>query len=69
MSIGLTLKVAYKETCEICDKIAELTNAFFNKIITTFEIMGASRAASQLAQMGYYEEAKHLMLDVAKKKK
>jgi hypothetical protein len=30
--------------------------------------MGASRAASQLAQMGYYEEAKHLMLEVAKKK-
>ena len=69
MSIGLTLKVAYKETCEICDKIAHLTSVIFDKIITTFEIMGASRAASQLAQMGYYEEAKHLMLEVAKKKK
>ena len=69
MSIGLTLKVAYKETCEICDKIAHLTSVFFNKIITTFEIIGTSRAASQLAQMGYYEEAKHLMLEVANKKK
>jgi len=52
MSIGLTLRVAYKETCEICDKIAHLTSVIF-----------------QLAQMGYYEEAKHLMLEVAKKKK
>ena len=68
MSIGLTLRVAYRETCEICDKIAHLSSVVFQKVITTFEIMGASRAASQLAQMGYYEEAKHLMLEVAKKK-
>ena len=68
MSIGLTLRVAYKETCEICDKIAELTSVIFNKIITTFETLGTARAASQLAQMGYHEEAKHLMLEVAKKK-
>jgi len=68
MSIGLTLRVAYRETCEICDKIAHLSSVVFQKVITTFEIMGASRAASQLAQMGYYEEAKHLMLTVAKKK-
>ena len=68
MSIGLTLRVAYKETCEICDKIAHLTSVAFEKVITTFEVMGAARAASQLAQMGYYEEAKHLMLEVTKKK-
>ena len=68
MSIGLTLKVAYKETCEICDKIAHLTSVIFDKIITTFEIMGTARAASQLAQMGYHEEAKYLMLEAAKKK-
>ena len=68
MSIGLVLKHTYQETCEICEKIANLTSVVFNKIITTFEIMGAARAASQLAQMGYYKEAKHLMLEVAKKK-
>ena len=66
MSIGLTLRVAYRETCEICDKIAHLTSVIFHKIITTFEIMGASRAASQLAQMGYYEEAKAFMFKKAK---
>ena len=68
MSIGLTLRVAYKETCEICDKIAHLSSVIFDKIITTFEIMGASRAASQLAQMGYHEEAKYLMLEGTTKK-
>lgn len=68
MSIGLTLRVAYKETCEICDKIAELTAVIFNKIITTFETLGTARAASQLAQMGYHEEAKYLMIEAAKKK-
>ena len=68
MSIGLVLKHTYQETCEICDKIAHLSSVIFDKIITTFEIMGASRAASQLAQMGYHEEAKHLMIEVAKKK-
>ena len=68
MSIGLVLKHTYQETCEICDKIANFTSKVFDKIIVTFEVMGAARAASQLAQMGYYEEAKHLMLEVAKKK-
>lgn len=68
MSIGLTLRVAYKETCEICDKIAHLTSVIFDKIITTFETLGTARAASQLAQMGYHEEAKYLMMEAAKKK-
>lgn len=68
MSIGLVLRHTYQETCEICEKIAKLTSKVFEKVITTFEVMGAARAASQLAQMGYYEEAKHLMLEVAKKK-
>jgi len=67
MSIGLTLKVAYRETCEICDKIAHLTSVAFQKIIDTFEAIGTARAASQLAQMGYYEEAKYLMLESKKK--
>lgn len=68
MSIGLVLKHTYQETCEVCDKIAHFTSVVFAKLITTFEVMGTSRAASQLAQMGYHEEAKHLMLEVAKKK-
>lgn len=68
MSIGLVLKHTYEETCEVCDKIAQFVRVVFDKMITTFEVMGASRAASQLAQMGYYDEAKALMLEVAKKK-
>lgn len=69
MSIGLTLKVAYNETCEVCDKIAQFTKIVFHKIVHTFEIAGASRAASELARQGYMEEAKNLMLEVAKKRK
>ena len=68
MSIGLVLKHTYQETCEICEVISKFASKLFHKMITTFEVMGTSRAASQLAQMGYYEEAKHLMLEVTKKK-
>lgn len=69
MSIGLTLKVAYNETCEICDKIAHLTKVFFQKMVDLGESIGYACAASRLAQMGYHEEAKHCMLERAKKKK
>ena len=64
MSIGLTLKVAYNETCEVCDKIAQLTKVVFHKMIETFEILGRSRAAAELYRQGYIEEAKNLMLEV-----
>ena len=68
MSIGLVLNHTYKQTCEICDKISHFASVAFNKIITTFETLGTARAASQLAQMGYHEEAKYLMIEAAKKK-
>jgi len=35
---------------------------FFKKIATWFEVIGTARAASQLANMGYFAEAKRLML-------
>ena len=68
MSIGLTLRVAYNETCEVCDKIAQLTKSFLKGMINTFEIMGRSRAAAELHRQGYYEEAKALMLEVKEMK-
>lgn len=36
---------------------------------TTFEIIGYSRAASHLASLGYHEEAKNCMMEIAKLKK
>lgn len=69
MSIGLTLKVAYNETCEICDKIAHLTKTAFNKLIQIGESVGYARAASHLASMGYHEQAKACMMELGKLKK
>ena len=69
MSIGLTLRVAYKETCEICDTIAKFTKSAFQTILDITESMGYAIAASRLANMGYHEEAKHLILERAKLKK
>lgn len=69
MSIGLVMKVTYKETCHVCDKIAQFTSKVFHKLIDLGESVGYSVAASRLAQMGYHEEAKHCMMEVAKKKK
>ena len=39
-------------------------SAIFSKTITFFERIGRARAASELAQYGYQEEAKRLMIDV-----
>lgn len=64
MSIGLTLKVAYNETCGVCDKIAQFTKTFIRRTIETFEILGRSRAAAELHRQGYTEEAKNLMLEI-----
>ena len=48
--------------CAFCDIVAKA----FKKLINTFEHIGRARAATQLANMGYYKEAKRLMLDVDK---
>jgi hypothetical protein len=45
--------------CAFCEVVA---NAF-EKTVGITESVGRARAASALAQMGYYEEAKQLMLD------
>jgi hypothetical protein len=45
--------------CTFCDAVANT----FNNIIGITESIGKARAASALAQMGYYEEAKALMME------
>jgi hypothetical protein len=37
---------------------------FFKKLVIAFEIIGYSRAASELARLGYYEEAKTCMMQI-----
>ena len=41
---------------------------FFKKLVAFFESVGTARAASQLANMGMYKEAKALMTQNAKAK-
>jgi len=43
--------------CTFCEAIV----SFGNKLMSITESIGRARAASALAQMGYYEEAKYLM--------
>jgi hypothetical protein len=63
MSIGLVLRHTYEETCEICEKIAHFFKIVGKKWNTIFTRIGYARAAAQLANQGYYEEAKALMLE------
>ena len=37
---------------------------FFGAVGRTFEILGYSRAASELARLGYMEEAKNCMMQI-----
>jgi hypothetical protein len=44
--------------CAFCDAVVN----FGNKLMGITESIGRARAASALAQMGYHEQAKQLML-------
>lgn len=63
MSIGLVLNHTYKHTCETCDQIANYLKVLGNKLNKFFTRVGYARAASELARMGKYEEAKALMTE------
>jgi hypothetical protein len=45
--------------CTFCDAV---TNTL-NKMMNITESIGKARAANALAQMGYYEQAKQLMME------
>jgi len=45
--------------CTFCDAV---TNTL-NKMMNITESIGKARAANALAQMGYYEQAKNLMME------
>lgn len=55
-----TLTATY---CAFCDAVARA----FSRMVKTFERIGRARAAAQLASMGYYEEARALMLEEGSK--
>ena len=45
--------------CTFCDAVVNT----LNKMMSITESIGKARAASALAQMGYYKEAKNLMME------
>ena len=51
-------------TCKICTVIRNSFLAFIAFVVASGEIAGRSRAASELARLGYNEEAKALMLEI-----
>ena len=48
--------------CAFCASIANFANKTFTNILDVTEAIGTARAASQLAQMGYHDLAKNLMI-------
>ena len=68
MSIGLVLRHTYQETCEICEHIAHYCKVVGSELNVIFTRIGYARAASELARMGKYDEAKALMTEKDKLK-
>tara|TARA_B110000285_G_scaffold42384_2_gene46989 strand:+ start:37096 stop:37320 length:225 start_codon:yes stop_codon:yes gene_type:complete len=62
MTIGLVLHNGYELTCEICKNVNKLFTIALIAMVSLCETAGRARAANELTRMGYYEEAKALML-------
>ena len=52
----------------LLEKIALRLRTFSRRFTVAFEILGYSRAAAELARLGYYEEAKNCILQVEQMK-
>ena len=48
--------------CTFCAAIAKFANKTLTKFMNTCDSIGRARAAAELSRMGYYAEAKALML-------
>ena len=55
-------------TALVMNNIVSPLSNFWSGMYRTFEIMGYSRAASELARMGLYEESKNCMMQIKKLK-
>lgn len=62
MSLGVAIHNSYEFTCEICTKLRSVLLTGLVAMVAFSEAAGRARAANSLAQMGYHEEAKSLML-------
>lgn len=48
--------------CTFCDAVKKFAKRTLTKVMITFEAIGRARAANRLAQMGYHDLAKKVML-------
>jgi hypothetical protein len=62
MSFSVALNNSYEFTCELCTKLRSILLVGLVAVVAFTEAAGRARAANSLAQMGYHEEAKALML-------
>jgi hypothetical protein len=56
----------YNVTCKVCVAIRNVLVNSFKAMIRAQEAAGRARAAHHLSNMGYYKEAKDVMLGVDK---
>ena len=56
----------YNVTCKVCVAIRNVLVNSFKAMIRAQEAAGRARAAHHLANMGYYDEAKNVMLQGGK---
>lgn len=56
-------------TTLVMNNIVSPLTGFWSSLNRAFTIMGYSRAAAELARLGYYEESKDLMMQVKELKK
>ena len=59
----------WQVTCKFCIKLRNVLMGIFTAIIAMSESAGRARAARQLATMGYYDEARAIMLGKDKEEK
>jgi hypothetical protein len=59
---AITQTSFYNVTCKICTVFRNALIAFFVGAVALGESAGRARAAAELSRMGYYDEAKALML-------
>jgi hypothetical protein len=55
--------VIYTKTCQVCEATKEALLKFVMGVWSIGESAGRARAAGELARLGYYKEAKKLMLE------
>ena len=61
MTVATITNTTWNYTCKICSVIRKVMAVAFIGLIAFGETAGRARAASELARMGMYKEAKALM--------